>query len=543
LVRAGRVLWRLLPWLVVGGALLAGAWLFGATPAFKERAVVVAAFLVGFALVQAVTAEILSPNRPALRLVPISDQRARYLSATIRVLLVLFFITEVGRWFVEATGWHKSVASLLLLVRNIGLVLLAAAVIASTGVTKWLKGLSPDTYRGLIGRVTGRILLPFAFLAALYLVVAYALGYVPLADFVAWHVVQTFVQILVAVVVFRYARRALKRSVAFIREGGRSRAATGEPDTVAIGLERIGGGILKILVSVAALFWILAGWGLGPGEGLRRLDDPIFAGAALTWGESLRGVARVLAVLVLGWFLKNLLTFFVFPRSNVEVGARYAILAILRYLVIIFAVVFGLEAVGLSTSSLGWFMGAAGIGLGFGLRDILGNFFSGLIMLLERPIRVGDMIQVGDAAGTVEDIRMRGTAIRTWDNTRVLIPNQQMLGERVTNLSYKLGHSRITVNVGVGYDEDPHRVREILLEVARSHEDVMSDPAPVVRFQNFGNSSLDFTLLCHTTNVTSRVSIASDLRYRIFERFRKEEIEIPFPQQDIHIKDLPPGAR
>ncbi len=246
--------------------------------------------------------------------------------------------------------------------------------------------------------------------------------------------------------------------------------------------------------------------------------------------------------LAAGWLVRQTLTFFVFPRTRLEIGARYAILAVLRYTVIALAFVLALGAVGIETGSLGWFFGAAGVGIGLGLQDVIGNFFSGLIMLVERPIRVGDTVQVGETTGRVEDIRMRGTVIRTYENTSVTIPNRQMLGERVTNLSYGMGHTRLKIEVGVDYGEDPRRVRDLLLEVATQHSDVLADPEPTVWFMNFGASSIDFTLLCYTPRLTSRFAVASDLRYAIFETLRRHGISIPFPQLDLHVKEAPERA-
>jgi small-conductance mechanosensitive channel len=282
--------------------------------------------------------------------------------------------------------------------------------------------------------------------------------------------------------------------------------------------------------------WVFAGWQLGLGELLAVLAVPAFGlSGAPTWGRVLGAIFKVVAVLVFGWLLRQTLTFFVFPRSRMEIGARYAILAMMHYLVIALAFVFALEGLGLDTSSLGWFFGAAGVGIGLGLQDVIGNFFSGLIMLVERPIRVGDTVQVADVVGKVQDIRMRGTVIRTFDNTTVLIPNRQMLGERVTNLSYGLGHARVTVQVGVDGDADPRRVQELLLDVARGHADLLADPAPTVWFTNFAASSIDFTLVGFTAKVADRIEVASDLRQEVFGRLRQEGIGVSLPRMDVHL--------
>jgi potassium efflux system protein len=220
----------------------------------------------------------------------------------------------------------------------------------------------------------------------------------------------------------------------------------------------------------------------------------------------LAGFVKAAAVWVLYGFVRNLLIFLVFPRTGVEAGARYAMLTVLRYgaWVLIFLMVLG--ALGMDTSTLAVFAGGATVGLAFGLKDIFSNFFSGLIMLMERPVRVGDTVEVGTVKGKIEAIRMRGTTIRTFEGT------------------------------------DPKHVEEILLQVARSDPRVIGDPEPVVRFNNFGNSSLDFSLRVWTQQVSERWAMVSDLRRAIFEAFREHDIEIPFPQRDLHIRSGLPAA-
>jgi small-conductance mechanosensitive channel len=164
-------------------------------------------------------------------------------------------------------------------------------------------------------------------------------------------------------------------------------------------------------------------------------------------------------------------------------------------------------------------------------------------MLIERPVRVGDFVVVGDAAGTVEAIRIRGTLIRTPENTTMLVPNRQMLGERVSNLSYGIQHRRVEVTIGVAYDTDPERVRRILLEIARRHPLVAADPAPFVQLQGFGDSALNFVLFAQSRSPLEVFQVASDLRFQILREFRRANIEIPFPRRDLRLVDgSVPGA-
>ena len=182
------------------------------------------------------------------------------------------------------------------------------------------------------------------------------------------------------------------------------------------------------------------------------------------------------------------------------------------------------------------FAGGASVGLAFGMKDIFSNFFSGLIMLLERPVRVGDTIEVSGNKGKVEAIRLRGTTLRTFDGTMVIVPNTEMIGSSLANLSYTLETARMQIDVGVSYGESPAKVEEVLLRVARADWRVLGDPEPVVRFNNFGASSLDFCLRVWTHEIDARWAMISELRAKVFEAFREEGIEIPFPQTDLHIR-------
>jgi len=545
-LRLARIVWRILPPVALCAVVLLGVWLLQAPSAALVPVLVSTGAVVAYALLKALVTEVFSPDRPELRLVPVSDARARRLAGTLRALLFFYLVTTLGAWLVETNGWYRGVADLLRVVRSAVIVLAAWILLSSTGAIRRLRAQTGDSLRATLSRFLGRVVFPLLMVVLLFVVVTSGLGYTPLARWVARNAAFMVVEILVGVLVYRWLRRALFRTVRFYREDrkageGEDGASVPETDVVALGIQRIGGGILKLVVLIATFFWVFAGWNLPPGVILGGLAAPVVSGGDLTWGHVLGGVFRVVGVLMLGWFVRNLLTYFVFPRSKVGVGARYAILAVLRYTVVALAIVFALGALGVDTSSLGWFFGAAGIGIGIGLQDIIGNFISGLIMLIERPIRVGDMVTIGDASGTVENIHMRGTVLRTFDNTTVLIPNRQLLGERVTNLTHGMAHTRMLIPVGVAYGTDTERVREVLLSVARDHPKVVGEPPPNVLLQDFGASSLDFTLVCYTNELRSRVAISSELRLEVLRRLQKAGIEIPFPQTDLHIRSgLPP---
>ena len=547
-VRTARILWRVLPWLAFAGLVVFGAWVLGASSTVLVQVLVVAGVALAYGLLRAVITELFSPDRPGLRVIPVSDGRARRMAATFRALLFFLMATSLSAGLVEANGWRAGVADVLRVAQSVVLVLAGAAVLSSMGVFRRLRGRQGDTLRATLSRFTARVLFPLLVLTLLATVVIGGLGYTPLAQWIAENAAWSVLKLLVGVLALRWMRRTLTRMLHFYREDRTAVAdadsqAPPAVDTVALGIERIVGSILRLLVAVVVLFWVLDGWNLPPDLVFAELATPIFGSDGVTWGQAIGGVLNVVGVLYAGWVIRSILTYFVFPRSKVSVGARYAILAILRYIVVAMAFVFGLSALGIDTSSFGWFFGAAGIGIGFGLQDVIGNFISGLIMLVERPLRVGDWVTIGEATGTIESIHMRGTTLRTFDNTTVLIPNRQLLGERVTNLTKGMARARIRMPIGVAYGSDPDAVRAILLDVARAHPGILDDPEPSVIFDAFGASSLDFFLVCHTDQIKERVGISSALRLEILRRLGEAGIEIPFPQSDIHIRSGLPPAR
>jgi small-conductance mechanosensitive channel len=194
---------------------------------------------------------------------------------------------------------------------------------------------------------------------------------------------------------------------------------------------------------------------------------------------------------------------------------------------------------GLNLNSLVVVGGALGIGVGLGLQAIVSNFVAGLILLLEQPIKLGDRIEVGNTYGDVVRLRARSTWIRTNDNVVVIVPNSEFINQSVTNWTATDRQVRISLPLGTSYDSDPKKVREVILKVASTHADVLPDPPPEVIFTDFGDSSLNFQLRVWTIQqVQSPARLKSDLYFAIFEAFRIEKIEIPFPQRDLHLRSV-----
>lgn len=226
-------------------------------------------------------------------------------------------------------------------------------------------------------------------------------------------------------------------------------------------------------------------------------------------------------------------------RRNVERGVKGSIERITRYMIILVGVFVSLDSLGVSMSSLAALGAVLMVGIGFGLQNVTQNFISGIIILLERPIKVGDLVEVGGTTGRVSEIGIRYTLIRTREEVAILVPNSQFISEQVINESFSSETIRRRLNVGVAYGSDVEKVRDLLLQAAREHEKVLKDPQPSVLFKDFGESSLDFALQIWVNDLWRYEAILSDLRFRIDALFREHEVEIPFPQRDLHIKSAP----
>jgi small-conductance mechanosensitive channel len=251
-------------------------------------------------------------------------------------------------------------------------------------------------------------------------------------------------------------------------------------------------------------------------------------------------VAIFLIVLVLiSHFAMRFLKNRILNHTPLSHSQQYALARVISYLVFAFGLIVGLESIGLNLNSLVVIGGALGIGIGLGLQPIVTNFVAGLILLLEQPVRLGDRIEIGDTYGDVVRMKGRSTWVRTNDNVVIIVPNSEFINNRVTNWTANDPHVRISLPVGVSYNADPEKVRNILLEIANKHPDVLHDMPPQVIFTEFGDSSLNFELRVWTTRqVQTPKVLKSDLYFSVFAAFREHGIEIPFPQRDLHVRSV-----
>jgi small-conductance mechanosensitive channel len=275
--------------------------------------------------------------------------------------------------------------------------------------------------------------------------------------------------------------------------------------------------------------------------GRRFLTAELTTGALrLSVGDVLAFVLTIYAAFLVSSLVRFVLAEDVFPRLQLRPGLPYALSSLLKYAIVFVGFILALAAVGVNLDRITLLGGAFGIGVGFGLQNIVNNFVSGLIVLFERPVRVGDAVQVGDVQGEVRRIGIRSTTVRTWEGAEAIVPNSMLVADRVTNWTPAEQCRRLDIPVNVAYGTAPDQVLKVLDEVARAHPDVAANPVPQPLFLGFGDSALRFVLQVWTARLDRHVAVKSELGIAVYAALREAGMTIPFPQQEIRVVQDPP---
>ena len=305
--------------------------------------------------------------------------------------------------------------------------------------------------------------------------------------------------------------------------------------------------IIDVVIVFMAFSGMLSVWGF--------FDSPwLAAEKILAFGISLQGYRLSLGVfiwaivlvycsLAVSWLIQRVLDEEVYPRRKVEKGVGISINRLIHYAFVVIGVVIGFSTIGIGLQNLTVIIGAFGIGIGFGLQNIVNNFASGLILLFERSIKVGDIVQIKGEWGTIKNLGLRATVVETFDRSEMIVPNSDLVSITVTNWTLSDRQTRVIVQIGVAYGSDVQKVTQILLRIAQDNPFIMKFPAPVVYFMNFGASSLDFELRAWVADIDIRMKIKNEIHYEIDRLFRENNIEIPFSQHDLHIRTIDEPAR
>ncbi|MDN5849577.1 MAG: mechanosensitive ion channel [Nitrococcus sp.] len=305
---------------------------------------------------------------------------------------------------------------------------------------------------------------------------------------------------------------------------------------------------VDLLIFLPLMYVLLLLFGV-PATTLQLWIDQLLSGIQIgTISISLGAILLAILVLIIGLLVTNLirhwLTNRVLPNTRLDIGARNSIASATSYLGVAIALLIAISTMGVDFSSLALVAGALSVGIGFGLQNVVQNFVAGLLMLIERPIKVGDWVVVGTTEGTVKRIAVRATEIETFDRSSVFVPNSEFISSPVTNWTHQNRLARLIVPVRVAYGSDTKAVAAILLRCAKAHRCILRYPAPAAYFLAFGDFSLNFELRCYVNDTDYYLQAISELHFAIDKAFRQEGIEIPLPQRDLHLRSsslaLPP---
>jgi len=303
--------------------------------------------------------------------------------------------------------------------------------------------------------------------------------------------------------------------------------------------------LLRLLFGIVVIFVFARYWGLDE-RAFRTLDkiilititaaDKTDTPITVTLGDI---VSCVLSLIITFWsirFLPSIYEITLFHRFRWDPGLRYAVLSISRYCLVFVGILLALHFLKLDLSRLGWLVAALGVGIGFGLQEIVSNFISGIILLVERPIRVGDWVTIGNVTGVVKRINIRATTVQNWDRLEVVLPNKDLITKEVTNWTLADPVTRITIPIGVAYGSDVDDVKESLLRLAKEQPEVLKDPEPKVLFLEHGESALKFEVRFFVGQTSLRLEMIDRMNRLINKMLKEKGIRIPFPQRDVHVQ-------
>lgn len=496
--------------------------------------------LIAYLLVDGFARGLFAPNAPAWRLADVASARARYAFA-----LLLWIVIVVGANNVFSAMISPEAAALRRVADGVTAMIVGALVFALCRKTVWIapekepEGAAlqtPSPSKGPWGaiRFVGR-------LVAFLMLAAPVAGYAGLADFAA---TRLYYLILLLTILW-FVRASLKELTAWADQRLRNVRADGADDEMRAFEFWVGAGIDFILLLVAApMLFILAGvnGGIVRDYIMRAFVGFRIGDATFSLVDILMAVGAFVGILALTRLFQSAMQRGPFAHSRIDPGIQNSLTTLFGYVGLVIAAIVGLGLLGFNLTNLALIAGALSVGIGFGLQSIVNNFVSGIILLFERPVKVGDWIVTSSGEGIVKKISVRSTVLETFDRASVIIPNSELIASTVTNWTHKSALGRIRVSVGVAYGSDPEKVREVLLKCANDHPQIVRYPEPFVVWQDFGASSLNFELRAFISDIAKGLQVRTDLRFAIYKAFRAAGIEFPFPAQDVFIRSLPNGV-
>jgi potassium-dependent mechanosensitive channel len=469
------------------------------------------------------------------RLLPASSGASFLISALVLTMALVYGVSTLAY---SATRLFQAPFSLTLastLTANMLIAVLWAAILRVRLNEQHLEGLHSLSWM--------RSLRLPAWLIAISIVATALTGYLALSRFIAQQLVVTGSLLAVVYLLLLWA-------------DGVAQAMTDETSNLGAWLKSAGGLddskrsqlavpvslMLKLLVLVCSVPLILNQWGYPWGD-IQELYHQLFFGFQIgTTHVSLAAIFAAIIVFILGYvaarFFQRWLDAQVLKPAGLSGGLRDSISTGVGYIGVFAAALYALSWAGFPLSNLALVAGAFSVGIGFGLQSVVSNFVSGLILLAERPIKVGDLVMVGGEEGIVRKISVRSTEIETFERANVLIPNSFFMNEKVKNWTLRNNTGRIEIRVGVSHESEPRKVKAILLNAAQDHPNIMRDPAPFVDFEDFNEEALHFKLYAFIYDLNKSVAIRTELRIAILDAFKAAGIAIPTRQTDITVRDI-----
>ena len=493
-----------------------------------------------------VATAVFAPKLPQWRLIPLSSDHAGGVRFLIMSIVFVFSADAVLRRLAEWLGSAREILTL------------TSATVSVMGAVLLFILARPQLWRLEPGHRDGYSSETLKFwqwtrnlagLFAIFIILATVTGYVPLARFAS-----TRLYFLSFLLTGAWFTRALLFELAawFERNAGaRANLATAKPGQAHKDQKR--GSLLlwlHLLIDFALVLLLLPlaliVFGVEQSDLRNWATDALFGfqigGFTISIAALLKALGVLVAILLVTRLIQRIADKRIFEPTGMDAGLHNTLLTLMGYVGLIIAVAAAFSVLGFPWANLAIVAGALSLGIGFGLQSIVNNFVSGLILLFERPIKVGDWIVTSAGEGIVKNISVRSTEIETFDWASVIVPNSELVTAPVTNWTHKNRYTRLVIPVGVSYNADPEQVAKILMKCAKASPRVLSYPLPVVFFKNYGDSSLDFEVRIFINNVDDRIPVQNDLRMAIFSALQAAGIEIPFPQRDVHIHTAEPGT-
>ena len=516
--------------------------------------------LIQFVLVTGLAKASLTSQKPQWRITSFTDESAANLEGAVRLFATVLLIVNLSMVLVNPSRSELgtlrilnfiTVAESVILIGTVGLLLVAVFALNVFRSRNWrlyrrVEGKDEKTEQPAPFNV--RLLFNLARGLIVFGAIVYLVGYLNLGLYIVTRTILTLCYIAITLLLHGLVREGLNQATSVENPiGRRIRERFALQD---VGASRWVFWLVLLVdaqLTIGLILLLLLVWGVPWAE-----ITPVFT--TLVYGADLGGhtfslisVGIALGAFILSMVVVKLLQGFLSNRilvqTRLDVGVRDAVTAGVGYVGVVVAVLVALSLMGLKFGEIALVFGALSIGIGFGLQGIVNNFISGLVLLVQRPIKAGDWIVVGQNQGYVKRVSVISTEITTFDNATVIVPNSQLMTTEVTNWTHRGRLGRVKVPVGVSYSTNPEQVQAILLKCAEENSTVLSRPAPQVRFMAFGESSLDFELRVYIRDIDYTLVVASELRFAIKKALDEAGIEIPFPQRDLHVKNLPDTAR